>query len=123
MDLQDKASQGYVLGYIKSHNQSNAYLMPIAYWILNYKKYDPSYNPKDWNAQFRNNILSVNDNNVDDYIAAIEVDKVNAKESEVFDFFEVRFYIDFIEKFYISNFVEIAIDDYLPDARWKFQLR
>lgn len=80
IDIKQKFEEGYILGCIKHKEQCSLYLMPIAYWILNYKKYDPTYNPEDWEFVYRDNILIVSDENIDSYMKAIEIDKISPLE-------------------------------------------
>lgn len=47
-NLKERLEDNYLLGGIKFKSKYNIYLMPIAWWILNYKKYDPDYNPDEW---------------------------------------------------------------------------
>ncbi|HEX8461576.1 MAG TPA: hypothetical protein VF623_09105 [Segetibacter sp.] len=119
MTVEQKFEEGYILGYIKYNEQCNMYLMPIAYWILNYKKYDPSYNPENWEFVFRENILIVNDSNVENFIKAIEVDKIYPYDLTKSNPANVVFYVDFDVKLFVSSFNEIEVEDYLPDKDWQ----
>ncbi len=119
MNIKQKFEEGYILGCIKYKERCNLYLMPIAYWILNYKKYDPSYNPKDWDFIFRDNVLVVNDDNIDKFIKAIEVDKIDSYELAKSDVNNMVFYIDFDDKLFVSSFNEIEVEDYLPHSTWR----
>lgn len=78
--INQRIDEDYLLGYIKYHNSYSVYLMPIAYWILNYSKYDPGYNGDDWQFVFRNNILNVMDDKIDDFLNSISYDKINDEE-------------------------------------------
>lgn len=121
--IQKAIENSYLFGCIKYDNDLSFYLMPIAYWILNYSKYDPSYNPKDWNDGhiFRDNILNVDNKNIDSFIHCIRLDKidielVNPKQNNLLDVF--LFFVDFDSKVFISYFDDIDIEEYLPDESW-----
>ena len=119
MDIKQKLEEGYLLGYIKYKENCVAYFMPIAYWILNYEKYDPSYNPNNWKFIFRDNILTVMDYNIEKYLSAIEVDKISMEEVRKNKNINVTFYIDFDNKLFVSSFNDIEVEEYLPDGNWK----
>lgn len=123
-NLKKKIQDNYLFGAIKYNNISNIYLMPIAWWILNYKKYDPFYEPHKWDYVFRNHIYNVNDDLVDSFLKTIEEDKVSFKdvkllrESTSNEKLELYFFIDFDRKEFVSSFADIEIEDYLPDSNW-----
>lgn len=120
MEIKKKLEEGYLLGGIKYKEKCNYYFMPIAYWILNYIKYDPSYNPAKWSFVFRDNILLVNDENIDDYLKAIEEDIIYLELLEEDDDIpEFTFYVDFDSKIFVSSFPYVEIETYLPDENWK----
>lgn len=95
MEIEKKLEEGYLLGGIKYKGKCKFYFMPIAYWILNYMKYDPSYNPAKWSYVFRDNILLVNEEHIESYLKAIEEDKIYLEllEEDVPGF---TFYIDLV---------------------------
>ncbi|MET0637367.1 MAG: hypothetical protein ABWZ25_15155 [Chitinophagaceae bacterium] len=119
MTIQQKIEEGYILGGIRYSEQCNFYLMPIAYWILNYKKYDPHYNPKDWEFTFRDNLLIITDNDIRDFIKAIEVDKIDSSELTNVKILNIVFYIDFNIKLFVSSFSDIDVEEYLPQDDWE----
>ena len=118
---QEKVDNSYLLGCINYHNQLTFYLMPIAYWILNYEKYDPAYNPDDWEDVFRDNILNVDDDDTESFLKSIKVDEINidsinSSHYNLIDIF--LFYIDFDKKTYVSFFDDIDVEEYLPNDMW-----
>jgi hypothetical protein len=118
MDIDQKIEAGYLLGCIRHKEQYNFYFMPIAFWIIDYSKYDPTYNPDDWDGVYRDNILIVTDDNVDSFMRAIEIDRiehVTLVESNIED---IVFYIDFDSKLFVNGFVEISAEEYLPTG-WR----
>ena len=123
IEIQKNLDNSYLFGCVKYKNDYSFYLMPIAYWILNYAKYDPAYNPDDWKdgIVFRDDILNVNDDNIGRFIQAIQVDKIdinalNVKDYDLKDVF--LFYIDFDSKLFVSFFDDISVEEYLPDETW-----
>jgi hypothetical protein len=127
-DLKERFENNYLLGCIKYKGQYDLYLMPIAWWILNHKKYDPEYDPKEWETIFRGNILNVTDENVEALIINIEEDKVNLDELRSVvpnissEFRRIIFFVDFDSKLYVENFCEIDLESYLPDSSWEYML-
>ncbi|MDH7463536.1 hypothetical protein QEG73_19705 [Chitinophagaceae bacterium 26-R-25] len=119
--IEKNIENSYLLGCVKYKGNFTFYLMPIAYWILNYAKYDPAYNPNDWNDVFRDNILNVDDDKIELFINSIDTDKIDivlgdVKEHKLQDIF--LFFIDFDLKLFISYFDDISIEEYLPDNTW-----
>ena len=97
--------------------------MAIAYWILNYEKYDPSYNPNEWEYVFRNNMLNVTSENINEFLQAIEVDRVYENQFEDLkaipnNLKPVYFFVDLDAKQFVSNFPEIEVEEYLSNNDW-----
>lgn len=123
-EIVEKINDSYLLGCIKYQKKYRFYLMPVAYWILNYSKYDPTYNPKDWEYSFRNDILNVTELENENYLAAISGDEIffdeeNFRKYMLKDIF--FFFIDFDSKLYVNFFDDIDLEEYLPDENWKGQ--
>jgi hypothetical protein len=121
--IKENIENSYLFGCVKYKSIYSFYLMPVAYWILNYAKYDRSYNPNDWNDEdvFRDDILNVEDKNIERFIQAIQVDKIelNLIASKQYDFRErLLFFVDFDSKTFINFFDDIEIEEYLPDEDW-----
>lgn len=120
--IKEKIEEGYLFGCIKYKRSWNVYLMPVAYWILNYTKYDPQYNPNDWEEVFREHIYIVTDQLIEKYIEVIQKDSIGSEELRNVNFnkkeafFEV--YIDFDCKVFTNSFDYIELQDYLPDSNW-----
>lgn len=122
--IQDSIDNSYLFGCIKYKNHFSFYLMPIAYWVLNYEKYDPKYDPKDWEDGiiFRDNILNVDDDNIEPFMESIKVDFVDIESVNISDYNLMAiflFYIDFDSKRFISYFDDIEIEEYLPSEEWE----
>lgn len=124
MEIINKVEENYLFGCIKYNQVFNFYLMPLAYWILNYKKYDPNYNPEKWSFVFRDNILNVLDKDVALYLRAIKIDKLNIFEFEnsmkniPSNYRVLYFFIDFDKKKFINGFYDLDVENYLPDHTW-----
>jgi hypothetical protein len=124
-NIEQKLEDNYLLGCIKWNNTYSIYLMPIAWWILNYKKYDPAYNPDEWEFVFRDNIYNVTDKDVVKFIQCIEVDKVDFYELKSVlgnipsEYICIYFFVDFDVNLLISRFNDVEVEEYLPDERWK----
>lgn len=119
--IQKCIQDSFLFGCVKYRNHYNFYLMPIAFWILNYSKYDPAYNPNDWDNVYRDNILNVTDDNIERFIRSIQIDKVDIdtvdfKKYNLADIF--LFFVDFDSKAFISFFDDIGVEEYLPDENW-----
>lgn len=119
--IQEKVDNSYLFGCIRYQNQFTCYLMPIAYWILNHKIYNPEYNPDEWEFVFRDNILNVDDEQIEGFLQSIKVDEVdiesiNVSQYNLIDIFLL--YIDFDDKTLISFFDDVDIEEYLPNDKW-----
>jgi hypothetical protein len=121
LTIKEKIANSYLLGCIKYKNDFTFYLMPIAYWILNHNKYDPYYNPNDWEYVFRDNILNVDDDKVEGLLKSIDIDKIDLTNEEVKEYGMGNiflFFIDFDWKFFVSYFPDISVEEYLPNEKW-----
>ena len=122
MKLSERLEQDQLLGVIRLNNKYSFFTGGTADWNMDYKKYDPSYNPAEWTYVFRNNILQVDENNAQQYCETM--DKVSAEividtirqlgASEVI----LYFLIDFDNKLYINYYFDLSLEDYVP-VGWK----
>ncbi|RYY36753.1 MAG: hypothetical protein EOP46_05305 [Sphingobacteriaceae bacterium] len=121
-NIKQKLIDGYQLGCIKHKGVYNTYLMPVAYWILDCTKFDPNYNPDEWDYIFRNHVYIVTDDRTDEYIKAIEEDIISIAELKKLNFKdgEISFvlYIDIDDKILINWYLYTEIEDYLPNENW-----
>jgi hypothetical protein len=123
-DLKKRFENNYLLGCIKYLGRYELYLMPIAYWILNYKKYDPEYDPAKWESVFRDNILNVTDGEITGYLNSITGDKLNLEDMESImkdgspEYRQLYFFINFDNKKFVNGFYDIEVEEYLPDQNW-----
>ena len=124
-NLKQKFEANYLLGCIKYNGIYEIYLMPIAWWILNYKKYDPEYDPAAWQSIFRDNVLNVTDNKIVQFFNSIADDKITLNELKrvvndiSLEYREIYFFVDFDDKIFINAFCDISVEEYLPDTSWK----
>lgn len=125
-DFKYRFENNYLLGCIRYKGAYTIYLMPIAWWILNYKKYDPGYNPADWKDVYRDNILNVSKDSVYGFIKSIEADRVDIAEftAAIRDipvkYIRLNFFIDFDSNLFINGYYDnIELEEYLPDESWE----
>lgn len=115
-----------ILGCIEYNGKYNFYLMPIAWWILDYKKYDPENTQVD-DFNFRNNIYTLTKSNKNAFLNSISdysislaelkdiISYYNNLDYEFDSYGELFFYIDFDNNNYIYKFNDIELEDYLPN--------
>lgn len=122
--VEQRLQENYIVGCIKYKNTYHFYLMPIAWWILNYEKYSPSILQDVSRQDFRSGALNVTNDKLEPFLTAILEDQISIPEvkSIIEDFSEeyseILFFIDFDRKEYISAFCDIEIEPYLPDETW-----
>ncbi len=124
--IKERLSENYIIGCIKYNGNYYFYLMPIAWWIINYEKYDPSIlNSKERISNFRNGVIVVADGQTDNFIKSIREDEISLQELKEIILFDgkgnydyLNFFIDFDKKEYINGFYDIEVEDYLPDETW-----
>ncbi|MBO9690437.1 hypothetical protein [Chryseobacterium sp.] len=122
--IKQRLDENYILGCIKHKNKYQFYLMPIAWWILNYEKYSPSILQDISRQNFRNGALNVTDDKINLFFTSISEDQISISDvkSIIENFTEeysvITFFIDFDKKEYISIFDYIEVETYLPDKTW-----
>lgn len=124
VQIKERIENDYLFGGIKLNNTVEVYLMPIAWWILNYKMYDPFYDPNAWKEAFRDHIYNVTDDQIDKFVFSIKDDKLSLNDSvslvneiSIEDRF-LYFFVNFDEKIFINGFSDISLENYLPDNSW-----
>jgi hypothetical protein len=124
MTLQEKIGDNYLLGAIKRKNSVRYFLEPIAYWILDYSKYDPEYIiTSDDESPFRKGVLKLNDSNSSQFVEAFKEDEVIKEDIEKLkidfnqepDRVRLYFLVDFDSKIFVSQFPDIEIEEYIPE--------
>lgn len=128
-EIKRKFSENYLVGCIRYKGALNVYLMPIAYWILNHEKYDPEYDLSKSKSVFRDNILNVTDDRIDDFFKSVAKyllhldDEIKSEIKSILpEYKRIQFYVDLDKKIFISGFVDIEVEDYLPDSSWSGEL-
>ena len=121
--IKERLEENYILGCIKYKNDYQFYIMPIAWWILDYVKNDPSILTDD-PFNFRNGVYVVTNDKIDKYLESISEDKIsisevkNIMENYSEEYSRMTFFVDFDKKEYINGFDDIDVLDYLPNSSW-----
>lgn len=121
--IQQRLDENYIPGCIKHQDQYQFYLMPIAWWILNYAKYSPSILQDISRQNFRNGALNVTDDKIHSFFTSVSEDQISIPEVKSMieniteEYSAITFFIDFDKKEYISAF-DIEVETYLPDKTW-----
>jgi hypothetical protein len=120
----EKLDRNYLLGAIRFEGGYSFYLMPIAYWILNYGKYDRSFEARNRGLVFRGNIYNVDDKMIVTFLKAIGEDKISNEEARklIEDGVRMVFFVDFDSYLFIDGFREIILDDYMPNEKWQVKV-
>ncbi|BAV08644.1 hypothetical protein SAMN05421788_101103 [Filimonas lacunae] len=120
----EKLDHNYLLGAIRFEGSYSFYLMPIAYWILNYGKYDRSFEVRNQEFVFRGNVYNVDDRQIVSFLSAIGEDKINNEEARklIEDGVRMVFFVDFDSYLFIDGFKEIFLDDYMPNEKWQVKM-
>ncbi len=121
--IKQRLEENYLLGCIKYDDHSAFYLMPIAWWILNYEAYSPSILQDSSRQNFRNGALNVTDDKIKVFLGSVEEDKIALSDVKQImmdssEYSQIYFFIDFDEKLYINGFADIETERYLPDNSW-----
>lgn len=122
--IQQRLDENYIPGCIKYKGEYQLYLMPIAWWILNYAKYSPSILEDISRQNFRNGALNITDDKIDLFFISISEDQISIPEVKSMmehfpeEYSKITFFIDFDKKEYISTFDYIEVESYLPDETW-----
>lgn len=122
--LKKRLEENYIAGCIKYENSFQFYLMPIAWWILNYQTHDPTILQRD-EFNFRDGIYNVTDDKVEGYLNSISIDNISFSKMKYIqdnfskEYSRITFYIDFDNKEYVNGFPDIEVEEYLPDETWK----
>lgn len=124
MTLEEKIEANYLLGVVQYGDNIRFYMNPIAYWIMDSKAYDPTYNPANSpGAIFRDGIFTVDESNVKQFLRAIEPDHISldtikdnlpSLEEEL----TLYFLIDFDNKIFVNAYADVEIERYVP-ASWE----
>lgn len=122
--IQQRLDENYIPGCIKYQNEYQFYLMPIAWWILNYAKYSPSILEDISRQNFRNGAFNITDDKIDPFLMSVSEDQISIQEVKGMienfpeEYSAIIFFIDFDKKIFISAFDDIEAETYLPDKSW-----
>lgn len=89
--------------------------MPFIFWVLDTLKYDSVVMPGE---VFRGNVLVVSDENIPNFLRAIEQYEISQALLRQKKLRDIKFYIDFDAKFFVSSYL-VEVEKYLPDNSWK----
>jgi hypothetical protein len=124
MTLTERLEDGYVLGITHYNNSYRAYVAPSAWFVMDYKAYDPSITASQQRTNdFRNGVIVVDLDTADAYLSAMEPDLLPMDELRNAlpangDQLQPLFLIDFETRQYISWYFDIGYEDYIPSG-WK----
>jgi hypothetical protein len=124
INLAEKIDLDYQLGAVQTEGKVSFYLNPLAYWIMDYKVYDPTYRPDDWpGPRFRNDLLQVDESTVVPFLNAMAPDEVTLESiiQHLPAFGETLvplFLIDFDNRLFVNGYGESRLEDYIPSG-WK----
>ena len=94
----------------------------IGEWILDYKTYDPQYDPSKWKHVYRNNLLSVNENNAQEFCDAMQEFEVTLEDVDISrkgnPLLSISVLVDFDAKTYVNGYSDFLLEKYVP-LNWK----
>lgn len=120
MNIDQKIESNYLLGAVCVNGNLSFYMNPLAYWIMNTKAYDPTYNPNNsLGPPFRNGVFIVDNSNIEPFLEAIEPDRISIEEviqyiPEFGEELTLYFLIDFDNKLFVNGYVDVEIEKYVP---------
>lgn len=127
-DLVNKLNTDYLIGCIKFRDSYFLYALPLGWWILNYDKYDPGFRSQPESVNFRNGVLTVTDPEVENFLKAIENDKVSPRDFKLAvdvpaENKRLKFFVDFDSKLFVNGYYEnVEPEEYLPDQAWRGEM-
>ncbi len=122
MNIED-ISPDDLIGLVKYKSEWQFFAGTVAEWIMDYKNYDPWFDPSQSDVVFRNNILVVNDDNAAAFVEAMQAYRLSAEdittliERDGVNDWPLVILIDFDKREYINGFGEIPLHQYIP-AGW-----
>lgn len=120
----DSLKPNDLIGVTRYNSRWRLFAGTVAEWILDYATYDPGFDPSGSETVFRGNLLTVNEENVDQFHDAMEPYELQPSELELFMQKVGRYnwpltvVVDFDNQFYVNGFSEISLHEYLPPG-WK----
>ena len=122
MEVED----GKLIAAIKYRGAWYFLLGTIGELILDYKRYDPEFNPREHPGIYRGDILTLDESNAARFLEVMNEHRLSMEQllqykDEYPDFPVVDVLIDFDEKFYSNGYAELPLEDYVPKG-WKSEV-
>ncbi|MBS1605211.1 MAG: hypothetical protein JST42_21285 [Bacteroidetes bacterium] len=95
---------------------------------MNYDKYDPGFRFQAESSNFRNGVLNVTDSEIENFLMAIDNDKVGPRDFKLAvdapaESKRLKFFVDFDGKLFINGYYEnVEPEEYLPDPAWRGEM-
>lgn len=113
-----------LIGVVISQGKWGIYHAYLGEWIMDYARYDPSYDAAADGKKFRNGLLVVDDSSIRAYLEWLEpysvslVDLSEFAHSHGFSKARPVFLVNFDEHLFVTGFYDVAIEGYVPQG-WR----
>ena len=113
-----KVHENQIIGAVRLNSEWRFYSGATGEWIMDYKSYDPSYDPEKWPNTFRNGILEVDVHNASEFCTAMKeyeltLDDVVETMREDKDL-SLSILMDFDRKLYVNGYYDMLLEEYVP---------
>lgn len=112
-----------LIGAVRHQHVWRLFAGTVAEWILDYPRYDPSFDPAQSKVDFRNNLLRVDETNAAEFCEAMKPYELLAQDiqqlvetGEIVNW-PLMIMLDFDNKVLVNEFREVPIHEYVP-AGW-----
>lgn len=110
---------GKLIAAIKYSGRWYFLLGTIGELILDYKRYDPEYDPDKYTAIYRGNILTLDESNAGRFLEVmreylLSLDQLLQYKKEFPGEPVIDVLIDFDQKFYVNGYAELPLEKYVP---------
>jgi hypothetical protein len=121
-----EAEEGKLIAAVKYRGDWVFLLGTIGELILDYRKYDPDFNPREYPSIYRGDMLTVNESNAEGFLAVmneyrLSIEQLLRYKNEYPEDPVVDVLIDFDEKFYCNGYAELPLEKYVPKG-WKSEV-
>lgn len=113
------------IGAVKLNSEWRFFREVMSMWILDYKSYDPEYDPLNSNSNgWRENLLAVDTQNAKEYCHAMKNKEIMLSQipltfTEFGSQAKLTFVVNFDEKIFVSSLYDmLAVQRYVPRG-WK----
>jgi hypothetical protein len=109
-----------LLGAVCHRQHWRFYSGTIAEWILDYRAYDPAYDPSAWPTPFRNNLLTVSPDDAAAFQESMapqeqSLDEVRALvQHRGTEAVPLSVVVDFDRRLFVNGYYDLAIEAYVP---------